>query len=41
MSDLQVTLWVFLLFFVPGLILCLGAMAHDAIERRVRRGGRA
>lgn len=41
MTSLQITLTVFAVFAVPGLILCLGAMAHDAIERRVRRGGRA
>jgi len=37
MSDLQVTLYVFAVFAVPGLLLCLGAMAHDAIEHLVRR----
>jgi len=37
MSDLQVTGVIFLVFAVPGTLLCLGAMAHDAIERRINR----
>jgi len=37
MSDLQVTGVIFLVFAVPGLLLCLGAMAHDALEHLVRR----
>lgn len=37
MSNLRITLTIFAVFAVPGLILCLGALAHDAIERRINR----
>ena len=37
MSSLRITLTVFAVLAGPGLLLCLGALAHDAIERRINR----
>lgn len=37
MSNLRITLTIFAVLAVPGLLLCLGALAHDVIERRVDR----
>ena len=37
MSHLEVALTIFAVFAVPSLLLCLAAMAHDAIAHRINR----
>lgn len=37
MSDLQVTGVIFLVFAVPGTLLCLTAIAGEAIASRINR----
>lgn len=37
MSRFDITAWAFLLFFLPGLALWLGALVHDLVQVAVRR----